>query len=221
MKALAQKFEISEDFEQISAKLHSYSDSFYSELSENQKRLFENFDLNKIVNSFLNQLNKVGNVDALLAGLRGLNLKSVLEHPNVKKLVKQLSQKTDLSNKIDLLMSSYDVKSLIKEFISAEWLKGWTIMNLLTDANIYRMIENLGRVYEIESTIDRITGLLSMANLFTSLNLDSILEKLDADDIMKQISEVDFEDIRSNLREKTSRKKPSSGNKNKDDSSKC
>jgi hypothetical protein len=220
---LAEKFEISDETGQLFQKLKTFFDDFHSSMSEEQKRLFENFDLNKIVNSVLNQLNKVSNIDSLLVSLKTFNINGVLEHPNVKKLVKQLLLKADLVKKFESLMSSYEVSPTIRETLSADWLKGWTIMNLLTDANIYRMVENLSRTYEIESIVDRVSGFLTMANLFASLNLDSFLETLNADDIMRQISQVDFEDIKSNLKEKATRKKPASDrnkSKSKDNSSK-
>jgi hypothetical protein len=210
-------FDIENEANQLVSKLRETFDEIYSDLPEDQKRLFENFDLNKILNSLLTQLNKISDIDSLLYGLKNVDINSVLEHPNVRKLVKELTVKSDFVNKLDGWVKQYDVKEFIGQTLSAGWLKGWTVMNLLTDANLLRMVENLNRIYEIESVVDKVSGFLAMANFFIRLNLDSVLDSLNTDDILKQISEVNLDQVQANIRDRASRvkSKPSGGQRAK------
>ena len=191
----AQEFEVTEQVDRLIEKFKTKFDESWAKINPENAKLFEAFDFKAILNRVLNQLNRVSKIDVLLTNLKSINLERILSHPNVKKIVKELVTKIETSDFIESKINEFDYNSMIGSILNSDNLKGLSVNNLLTEANLNLIIESLSKLYNINSIVDRVSSLLDMFNLFAEISLESTLNQLNAENLLQVASKFNFKDL--------------------------
>lgn len=161
---------------------------FKSNLDEEKKKMIENFDLAKFLNTLLNQLNKISNIDGLLDTLKGLNLAPVLAHANVKKVIKDLLKRFDTEK--DTFLNTLNFNSTLGFLLSQENLKGWNLNDLFGDSNMNRIVSLMATFIDVNSFVDRLITGVGLLNMFGQMNLESTLNSINSDMLLEQVSRM-------------------------------